>query len=154
MIEDVIRTNRLELRRFEIGHARELHAIFSDPEAMRYWSTLPHSSVAETEQFVAETMRSVLSGESDDFVVLHGGAVIGKAGLWRNTELGMIFARDVWGSGMPVEAVRAVIDRATRRGAREITADVDPRNARALNFLDRLGFVKTGAAERTFRIGH
>jgi RimJ/RimL family protein N-acetyltransferase len=35
----------------------------------------------------------------------------------------------------------------------EITADVDPRNDRSLRLLLRLGFLQTGAAKRTWKIG-
>jgi RimJ/RimL family protein N-acetyltransferase len=65
----------------------------------------------------------------------------------------MIFARSTWGSGVAAEAVRAVIDRASRRGVQTISADVDPRNERALKFLTRLSFVAVGQEKRTYKIG-
>ncbi len=150
---NVMRTERLLLRRFELGDVEEMHAILSDPEAMRFWSTLPHTRRAETEQWIVKAIEAAAKGEADDFVVLRDGAIVGKAGLWRNGELGMIFARSVWGSGVAAEAVRAVIARAAQRGLQTITADVDPRNERALKFLARLGFVTTGEAKGTYNIG-
>jgi ribosomal-protein-alanine N-acetyltransferase len=127
-----------------------MHAIMSDADAMQYWSTLPHAELAETERWIARTIQSVASGESDDFAVLHDGALIGKAGLWKGNELGMLFDKRVWGTGLAAEAVNAVMDRARTRGLKIITADVDPRNTRAARFLKRLGFATAGSAKRTY----
>jgi ribosomal-protein-alanine N-acetyltransferase len=149
----IIATPRLLLRRFTEDDAAAMHEIMSDPEAMRYWSTLPHTTLAETEDFVARTIAACRSGKSDDFVVIHDGVLIGKAGLWSGNELGFIFSRRIWGKGPAREAIEAVIARGFAHGHKMIWADVDPRNARALTLLDRLGFIKTGEAQRTYQIG-
>jgi [ribosomal protein S5]-alanine N-acetyltransferase len=120
---------------------------------MRYWSTPPHRSFAETVGWIAATIEAVGSGRADDFVVVRDGKIIGKAGLWAANELGMIFARNVWGQGFATEAVAAVIARAFAHGLNAIKADVDPRNALSLRLLRKLGFVETGSAERTLLIG-
>ena len=150
---DTVRTSRLLLRRFAPGDVAPMHAIFSDPEAMRYWSTLPHAAVSETEDWLEETLAAVAADQSDDFAVTLDGAVVGKAGLWRSNEIGMIFARSVWGSGVAQEALQAVIRRAQELGVDPIVAEVDPRNLRSLRRLQRLGFVRTGSATGTFNVG-
>jgi len=91
--------------------AEALHAIFRDPEAMRYWSTLPHASLAQTQEFMARTIQSCDAGEADDFAVVFEGRVVGKAGVWQADEIGFIVAREIWGKGIASEAVRAVIGR-------------------------------------------
>jgi RimJ/RimL family protein N-acetyltransferase len=146
-------TRRLVLRRMAMADAPALHDALSDPETMRYWSTLPHCSLAETEAWVAETIDAVASGEADDFVVTLAGQVIGKAGLWRRGELGVLIARSHWGQGLATEALGAVIGRAFENGVPRIEADVDPRNRASLALLTRLGFRKTGEAKATFRLG-
>jgi RimJ/RimL family protein N-acetyltransferase len=146
-------TRRLVLRRMVMTDAPALHDMLSDPETMRYWSTLPHQSLAETESWVAETMKAVLSREADDFVVTRDGEVIGKAGLWRRGEMGILIARRHWGQGIATEALGAVIRRAFEGGLPQIEADVDPRNRASLALLKRLGFRKSGEAKATFRIG-
>jgi RimJ/RimL family protein N-acetyltransferase len=150
---EIITTKRLTLRRFRAEDASAFHEIMSDVEAMRYWSTPPHRSVAETERWIAATIEAVGSGRADDFVVVHDGKIIGKAGLWTDNELGMIFARSQWGHGFATEAVAAVIARAFARGLNAIKADVDPRNVPSLRLLRKLGFAETGSAERTLLIG-
>lgn len=146
-------TRRLTLRRFRAEDAVAFHAILSDAEAMRYWSTPAHRSLAQTERWIAATIESVAAGRSDDFIVIHQGVAIGKAGLWAGNELGMIFAPKVWGRGFAGEATRTVIARAFARGLSAVKADVDPRNAMSLRLLRKLGFVETGSAARTWLIG-
>ena len=153
MAGETITTARLTLRRFESGDAQALHAIFSDAEAMRYWSTLPHATLAQTEDFVARTIAACASNEGDDFAVLCDGALIGKAGLWQSNELGFIFSRRVWGTGLAREAVTAVLQRAFANGLGRVRADVDPRNVRCIKLLEKLGFQETGRAMRTYEIG-
>jgi ribosomal-protein-alanine N-acetyltransferase len=150
--QSAIKTKSLVLRRFKAEDAVALHPIFADPEAMRFWSS-PPKSLAQTEEFVRETIRAYQAGTGDDFVVLYEGVVIGKAGLWRTNEIGFIFCRSVWGRGIASEAVRAIMSRASTRGVTSVIADVDPRNERCLRLLEKLGFVQTDAAKRTVLVG-
>ena len=146
-------TRRLVLRRMAMADAPALHEALSDPETMRYWSTLPHRSLDETESWVQETIEAVAAGKADDFVVTQGGQVIGKAGLWRRGELGILIARSHWLQGFANEAISAVIGRAFERDVVRIEADVDPRNLACLALLTKLGFRKSGEAKSTFSIG-
>lgn len=150
----VLRTARLVLRRPRPEDAPAMHAILSDRDAMRFWSTLPHAGLAESEAWVAATITAIERGECDDFFVERDGALIGKAGIWHGDEIGFLFHPRVWGRGYAREALQAVIERAFSAGARtQIRADVDPRNDRCLRVLTRLGFREIGRAERTFCIG-
>ena len=152
-LPNTIKTERLLLRRFRLKDAAAFHAILSEPQAMTYWSTPPHREFAETEKWVRSTIEAVAAGEADDFIALHQGTIIGKAGLWHGNEIGMIFAPSSWGQGFAGEAVRAIIARANARGMSSIRADVDPRNERSLRVLMRLGFVETGRAKATLQVG-
>jgi hypothetical protein len=115
----ILRTQRLILRRPRSDDVAAMHAILRDPLAMRYWSTLPHTEVAETEAWVAKTIDAINAGECDDFFVEQDGLLIGKAGLWNRNEIGFLFSPAVWGKGYAREAV------ATRRSA--------PKRTRATN---------------------
>jgi [ribosomal protein S5]-alanine N-acetyltransferase len=151
--DPIIQTERLLLRRMRPDDAEALHAIFRDPETMLYWSTLPHGSLSQTFEFVTRTIAACDAGEADDFAVVFEGRVIGKAGVWQGDEIGYIIARETWGKGLAKEAVRAVIARAFAQGRTRIHADVDPRNARSIALLKKLGFRETGSAKRTYQIG-
>jgi [ribosomal protein S5]-alanine N-acetyltransferase len=76
---EIITTRRLTLRRFCPGDAAAFHAVLSDAETMRYWSTPPHRHMAETEAWVERTISAVAAGEADDFIALREGSVVGKA---------------------------------------------------------------------------
>jgi RimJ/RimL family protein N-acetyltransferase len=120
---------------------------------MLYWSTPPHRSLDETRDWL-DSMIVAPPAESDDFVIEHEGRVIGKAGCWRLPEIGYILHPEFWGRGLAREALAALIPRLfTRFPIPAITADVDPRNEASLALLRLLGFVETGRAERTWRIG-
>ena len=152
-MDNRIATRRLVLRRMTMADVPALFAIMSDAETMRYWSTLPHAAPDVTERFVAETMAAVAAGQADDFAITLNGAVIGKAGLWQGSELGVLLDRSHWGRGFAREALRAIIDRAFARHVQRLDADVDPRNQASLRLLGQLGFTKTGEAKATFQLG-
>ena len=151
MIEK-LRTQRLVLRRATLADVEPMHRLLSDATAMRFWSSLPHEKLEETETWMG-SMIAPGADESDDFIVTLEGAVIGKLGCWRLPEVGFLFDPVVWGRGYATEAMQAFIARRRKEGSPALTADVDPRNLRSIRLLERCGFVETHRAERTFNIG-
>jgi RimJ/RimL family protein N-acetyltransferase len=148
-----ILTPRLKLRRARASDLDDLHAVFGNALAMRYWSTPPHAHLHQTRAFV-DAMMAAPAEESDDFVVEHKSRVIGKAGCWRIPEVGFILHPDHWGQGLAHEALAAVIERAFARfPIAALEADVDPRNAASLGLLKKLGFEEVRRAERTTKVG-
>jgi RimJ/RimL family protein N-acetyltransferase len=151
-VADEIRTDRLVLRRARAEDAQAMHAIMSDPLAMRYWSTPPHADLAETERWIASTIDPG-PRPGDDFMVTLDGAVIGKLGAWKLPEIGFLIDPAHWGRGYASEALAAFIERRRRLGSTELTADVDPRNHSSLKLLERHGFIEFGRASGTWQVG-
>lgn len=150
---DEIVTARLRLRRAEMDDLAAIHAVLSDAQAMRYWSTPPHATLEQSRVWLA-SMVAASPSESDDFLIEYEGRVIGKVGCWRMPEIGFILHSDFWGKGLAREAVGAAIEHILATLPVEaIIADVDPRNAASLRLLTRLGFVETGRAARTMQVG-
>lgn len=146
-------TERLILRPVTLADVDALHAVFSDPRAMRYWSTLPHESVEQTRKLVAG-MSAADPAKHLELAIELRGHVIGKMGLWDMPEIGYILHPDHWGQGYATEAARAVIQHAfDALGLDQITADVDPDNAVSLKMLGKLGFQETGREKNTIQIG-
>ena len=148
-----IRTERLLLRPAEPDDLQAFHTILSDARATAYWSTPPHTDIAETEGWLA-AMLAIDPTKDEDFVIELDGRVIGKAGLFGFPEIGFILHPDAWGKGYAGEALRPVLDRAFAvHGLPFVEADVDPRNAASLRLLQRMGFQETRRAERTWKVG-
>lgn len=143
-----LHTARLKLRRAEAGDLHDLHAVFSHPAAMRYWSRPEHETLAETREWLDDMV--ACRADSDEFVLVRDGRVIGKAGAWQLPEVGFILHPDHWRIGLASEALAAVIPYlfATHDVA-ALTAEVDPRNAGSLRVLARFGFAETHRAKRT-----
>ena len=119
---------------------------------MRFWSTAPHRSIESTQAWLRAMMESTPE-ESEDFIIEHEGNVVGKVGFFRLPEIGFILRRDLWGKGLVGEAAAAVVEHVFRtREIDDLKADVDPRNIASLRVLERLRFVETGRAERTYCI--
>lgn len=148
----VIRTARLVLRRARPDDLGAIHAILSDPQATRYWSTLPHETLDQSRDWLA----GMIAGHElcDDFIIELDGRVVGKAGAWRRPEIGYILHPEFWGRGVATEALAAVIGHLfAAHGDPALTADVDPRNAASIRVLSKLGFRETHRATRTWFIG-
>lgn len=149
----MIHTQRLLLRRARMDDLDAMHRILGNAAAMRYWSTLPHTDIEQTREWLG-AMIEAPPEESDDFIVELGGRVIGKAGCWRLPEVGYILHPDHWGKGYAGEALGAAIAHVfASYPVAALEADVDPRNTASLRLLERLGFRETRRAERTMQIG-
>jgi RimJ/RimL family protein N-acetyltransferase len=147
-----IRTSRLILRSARADDLEAMHAVLSDPRATVWWSTPPHETLDQTRAWLDDMIAN--GPDHPDFVVELDGRVIGKAGFYVLPDVGYILHPDVWGQGLASEAVGAVIDHVFRTlDLDTLTADVDPENAASIRLLERLGFVRTGFAERTWNVG-
>jgi [ribosomal protein S5]-alanine N-acetyltransferase len=148
-----IRTERLLLRRPRMDDLDAMFEIMSSPLAMRYWSTLPHADRGVTRTWLDKKISRNAAGGEDYFIELDG-RVIGEVGAGRLPDFGFMIHPAFWGRGFASEASVAFIAHAFRNtAATELLADVDPRNIASLRVLDRVGFVETGRAERTFLLG-
>jgi ribosomal-protein-alanine N-acetyltransferase len=147
-----IRTPRLILRSARPDDLEAMHAVLSDPRATVWWSTPPHETLDQTRDWLNAMIAN--GPDHPDFVVELDGRVIGKAGFYVMPDVGYIVHPDCWGQGLASEAVGAAIDHVFRAHALDtLTADVDPENAASIRLLERLGFVRTGFAERTWNVG-
>ncbi|MCB1349838.1 MAG: GNAT family N-acetyltransferase [Paracoccaceae bacterium] len=149
----MIRTARLTLRPVRDDDLAGLHAVFSDPETMRYWSHPAHEDLDRTREKLAG-MKASHAETGLEYVVTRAGEVIGKAGLWRAGEIGYILRRDLWGQGYGTEAVGAVVATAFARdpALAALTAEIDPRNRASAALLTKLGFRETHRVENAVEI--
>jgi len=149
----IITTPRLVLRWISEDDVDSLYEIFSDPQVMRYWSTVP----LVNREAAAELQREIVAGiESEKMfkwglAIRDSNTVIGTTTLFNlnldngRAELGYAMARAWWGKGYMNEALKALVAHAFEvMGLRRLEADVDPRNAASIRTLERLGFQREG----------
>ncbi|SHE40947.1 ribosomal-protein-alanine N-acetyltransferase [Loktanella atrilutea] len=146
-----MRTPRLTLRRARQTDLNDLFAVFSDPRAMQYWSTLPHADRSVTQDRLDRMMTHQPLGY---FVIDRDGRAIGCAGLYDEGEVGFILHPDHWQQGLMTEAMQAIIPYLfANHDFDRLIADIDPRNAGSAATLRKLGFHETHRAARTYFIG-
>lgn len=149
----IITTPRIVLRWISEDDIDSLYEIFSDPQVMRYWSTVP----LPNRESAAELQREIAEGNENEKMFKWGVAlrdsdtVIGTTTLFNlsldngRAELGYAMSRAYWGKGYMNEALKALVSHAFEvMGLRRLEADVDPRNATSIRTLERLGFQREG----------
>lgn len=150
----MIRTKRLLLRPLQLQDLLPLHAILSDPKAMRYWDRPAHTALEDSRKLLEAFTRDA-PDQHLEYAVTLDRAFIGRVGMWKRFEVGFLFAPAHWGRGYATEATKALIDRVFERfpDAQELTAEVDPRNIGSCRVLEKLGFVLRRVGEKDFLYG-
>jgi RimJ/RimL family protein N-acetyltransferase len=151
---------RVRLRWLTSLDAPQLLAIFGDPEVVRYWGFAALPDLDAATALVAEIHSAFRAGTLLEWgVETTGGELVGTCCLARldranrRAELGYALGRAYWGRGYMSDALLAVIDFAfgTLRLQR-VYADTDPRNARSIRSLQRLGFQREGCLREHYLV--
>lgn len=157
----VIATPRLILRWISEDDIDSLYEIFSDPQVMRYWSSVPlpsREAAAELQREIAE------SNESErmfkwGLALRDSNTLIGTTTLFNlnldngRAEIGYAMGRAHWGKGYMNEGLKALVQYAFDvMELRRLEADVDPRNAPSIRTLERLGFQQEGLLRERWHV--
>lgn len=148
-----LEADRLTIRLVEPSDLTALLDINSNDEITRY---LPYDSwkdIADAQAWYGRASARLAANEAGQFVVVHRQTrrVIGSCLLFRfealsgRAEVGYVLAREYWGAGYMLEAMRAFVAFAFEQvGLRRLEAEIDPRNIASAKLLQRLGFVNEG----------
>jgi [ribosomal protein S5]-alanine N-acetyltransferase len=150
------------LREFTREDWYSVHLLESDPVAVKYQPYPPHSE-DDSRAFLEKNMMAIAARPRRLFefaVVLRGvDLLVGRCGFEIQADNGgeaaiwYILRRDYWGQGLMGEAMTHLISFAFNlTGVARIWADTDPRNARSVNLLRRLGFSKESHFQRNVLI--
>ena len=152
-------SKRVELREILPSDVPALYAVFSDPKVMRYWSTPAYQDESEALRLYESIQEGFRSRQLFQWGIAQGQNLIGTCTLFHldlvhgRGEIGYALAQRFWGKGLARDAVTAVIDFAfAHLDLHRIEADVDPRNARSLALLERLGFRREGCLRERYRV--
>lgn len=157
-----LHTDRLTLRFVAPGDGDALFRLFSDPVALRYWSSGPWLHAAQAVDNIEQTLKGYQDGSALRLaMVLPDGELIGTVTLYafdrRNhrCDIGYMLARPHWGQRYMQEALAALI--AYGFGPLElhrIEADIHPDNIASGRILEGLHFQREGLLrERWFVSG-
>jgi RimJ/RimL family protein N-acetyltransferase len=157
-----IDATRICLRWLVEDDVSSLFSIFSDPEVMRYWSSLPLTDMEGAQRLLAHIQECFrqrtlfqwgIARRTDD-------RVIGTCTLFnidpdnRRAELGYALGREHWGQGYMQEALSALLDfYFDELNMHRIEADIDPRNLSSTKSVERLGFQREGYLRERWLVG-
>jgi RimJ/RimL family protein N-acetyltransferase len=153
---------RVRLRWLEDRDVDALFDVFSDTDVMRYWSSPPMRDRDRAVALLDEIRGCFRDRELFQWGIarIEDDRVIGTCTLaavsatHRRAELGFALARAQWGHGYAAEALDRLLAFAFDELAlHRLEADVDPRNARSIAALERLGFRKEGHLRERWHVG-
>jgi [ribosomal protein S5]-alanine N-acetyltransferase len=156
-----LETERLILRQIVPADAGDLYRIFSDPEAMRYWSCRPFTSMSQADKLVATMAQTLSQGTGIHWAITLRGEerLIGKCGFneWRKAhrrgDISYIIDRQQWGKGIVREALEAVLDYGfVQMNLHSVEAGVTPGNDASTGMLQKLGFNLEGHLRESFLV--
>jgi len=153
---------RLSLRWLTKADVSDLYAVFSDPEVMRYWSTIPFATLSEAEDYMRRIHEYFAKRSLFQWGIEHtaDARVIGTCTLYRldfahrRAEIGFALARAYWGQGLAREALRTLLAFVFGElDLHRLEADADPRNERSLRLLESQGFRREGYLRERYHVG-
>jgi len=148
----ILETPRLRLEPLVQADADVMFPIMNDPEVMAHWDCGEIDDPELVSEIVHGQIGDMAAGKSifwsirtlDDAHFL-GCCDLSDIDRWhRRGEIGFILARDAWGHGYALEAMRAVIGYAAASGLRKLGARTHLGNRRSETLLMTLGFAEEG----------
>jgi RimJ/RimL family protein N-acetyltransferase len=152
---------RLQTERLVLREPRETDAALlfksytQDIEVARYTVWRPHTTLAETEAFIAQCIRNWTSGANKPYVLVPTEepqqpiGVLEARTLSHIVDFGYVLSRSYWGRGLMPEAVCALAQSALEvPEVFRIQATCDTENLASARTLEKAGFVREGRLER------
>lgn len=157
-----IEAERIRLRHLEETDIESLFDIFSDEEAMLYWSSPPFAEMSEAAKLLAQINKNFEQKNLFQWGIAlkENDKIIGTTTIFhldmrnRRAEIGYALNRQFWKQGFVNEALNALFKFAFEElNLHRIEADVDPENTASIRVLERLGFEKEGFLRERWHVG-
>lgn len=137
----------VQLRWLTEADVPALFSVFGDAEVTRYWGSATHKDPNDSAALLADIHAHFQAGTLFQWGIESEGQIIGTCTLGsldavnRRGELGFALGRTHWGKGYMRHALPTVLTFAfDHLNLHRVYADADPRNARSIRILERLGF--------------
>lgn len=143
------------LRRPRFSDAAAIFDAYAgDAEVARFVRWRPHTSVEETERYVAGCVAAWDGGSRFPWAIelMEGGGPLGMVELrveGFKADVGYVLARPFWGRGLATEAVRPVVGWALAQpGIYRVWALCDTENVASARVLEKAGMTREGLLRR------
>jgi RimJ/RimL family protein N-acetyltransferase len=144
-----IETARLVLSRPAPGDADAIFQRYaSDPDVTRFLGWPRHQSIADTQTFLAFSVREWERWPAGPYLIWSrgNGQLLGGTGFGFETPdqavTGYVLAKDAWGKGYATEALTAIVQLARDIGVRRLKALCHPEHRNSWHVLEKCGFVR------------
>ena len=145
---EVIKTERLVLRRFRREDASRLVTLLNDLDVVRWLTVVPYPyEVAHAAEFIDR-----MADDDDAFAITRNDMLIGC--ISTGNQLGYWVEKPSWGQGYVTEAAQAIIARHFQADRRVLTSGYHQGNARSQAVLSKLGFEPNGQHRAAVRSTH
>jgi len=133
------------LRPLELSDAAALHLAHRDPDTHHFWSSPAHTSVQQTEAYIADTL--AMKGAHVWAITENGGEALGRIALFVQREgvgeIGVIMRRDAQGRGLASKALNLVTAYGfSQLALHRIYGDIDPDNNASISLFLRAGYAR------------
>lgn len=144
---------RLRLRWMDNDDLGALYRMFSDRDALRWWSHGPLASADDASIYLEEVHRGHRQGDLlqwgferlDHHGVIGTALLAGVDSVHGRAEMRLLLKSQYWGHGYGREAATALLAHAfSDLGLRRIEAEVAPGNKASLKALESVGFKREG----------
>ena len=141
-------TERLILRRIELGDAKDLYSYASREETSRYLLWIPHRSEYSTRSVIEGIKREYKAGTYYELAVVlrENGKMIGTSGITsfdqqnQVAEIGYVISPDYWGMGIAKEAASVLMNFAfCELGVNRVEAKYMMGNENSRRVMEKLG---------------
>lgn len=145
---EIIETERVIIRHWELRDAQRLFEICGDVEVMRrVGDGKPFRDIERAKKFLESVIQYQKENGFSRWAVIGklSGRIIGSCGFARmdngEIDLGYLFAREVWGNGFATETARACVDYGfASLGLTKIVARADIDHFPSHKVLEKIGF--------------
>ncbi len=151
----VLETERLILRRPRMEDAEAIFESYArDVEVTRYLNWMPHTSIDQTREVLAEFIDRWKSGDSYEYVLENkdSNELMGMIGLGdedAKAVIGYVLARPYWGKGYMTEAEKALIRWGLHQGHyQRVHAFCDMENNASSKVMEKAGMQFEGVLRK------